>query len=647
MVDFKNVEVRFGREALLEDVTFRINAGERIGIVGPNGAGKSTLFRLILNEHGPDGGEVNLEGSPRIGYVRQHLQPDTPDETLLEYSLRGIPGLHEMEQRIHELEHRLAESDDAAEKNRILRELGDLSVEFEHLGGYTIEARVKESLGGLGYSTADFEKPFVSFSGGWRMRAELSRVLASNPTMLLLDEPSNYLDVPAVEWLQRYLRTYEGTLVLISHDRYLLRNLTNITVEVDGGTATRYNGDLDFYLRERDVRYEQLLARKANQDRKVEQMEKFIATFKAKAATAAMAQSRAKQLEKMEIVKLPARSRSAGVLRIAPAPHAGAEIVRLEALSFGYDAAKPIIKDLDLRIVRGEKVAIVGYNGMGKTTLLRLLSGQRQPTAGKLVYGHHVIPGYQSQEFAETMDPDMTVFELAKQVAGVVEKDLRNCLGSFGFSQDDTFKPAKVLSGGEKIRLAFLRLFLSPPNFMLLDEPTTHLDMEGRTALEAALKKYDGTLCVVSHDIEFVRAVADCIIEISPSGVRRFPGGYDYYSEKIAEEQGRSSAQASPSASATKTKAADEPKLSSKQLRQLRAQQRAQNQNPDQKRLKAKVEKLERDIAEREQKVAELTQSLTVDGADYAGISKQIKALQFELHQLTLDWEATAVKIEA
>ena len=641
MIDFKNVEVRYGREPLLENVTFRINSGERIGIVGPNGAGKSTLFRLILGEHGPDKGDATIEGKPRIGYVRQHLQPDTPEETLLEYSLRGIPGLHEMELRIHELEHRLAETDDASEKNRILRELGDLSVEFEHLGGYIVEARVKEALGGLGYSTDDFGKTFLSFSGGWRMRAELSRVLASNPDMLLLDEPSNYLDVPAVEWLQRYLRSYEGTLVLISHDRYLLRNLTNITVEVDGGTATRYSGDLDYYLRERELRYQQLLAAKANQDRKIEQIERFIDKFKAKAATAAMAQSRAKQLDKIEEIKLPARSRSAGMLRIAPAPHSGAEILRLESVDFGYNPERPVLKNVDLRIIKGEKVAIVGYNGMGKTTLLRLFAGQRQPTAGKVVYGHHVIPGYQSQEFAETMDPEMTVFELAKQASGgSIEKDLRNCLGGFGFSQEDTFKTAKVLSGGEKIRLAFLRLFLSPPNFMLLDEPTTHLDMEGRTSLEDALKRYDGTLCVVSHDIEFVRNVADVILEVSPKGVRRFPGGYDYYHEKISEE-------AEQSQQKTEARRVGPEKFSAKELRQQRAQERAKKQNPEEKKLKQRVEQLEKWIAGKEGEIAAFTEQLSQPGADYAGLSKRIRDLQFEVSKLTVDWEETGKKLEA
>ena len=271
MIEFRNIGIRYGTQEVLSNVTFRVNKGERVGIVGPNGSGKSTLFRLILGEAFADAGEVVIEESPRIGHIRQHLQADSPDETLLEYALRGIPGLAEMEHDIHALEQQLDAAGGESERGRLLRRIGAVQTEFEHLGGYEIESRVKISLGGLGFAAEAFGQPFISFSGGWRMRAELSRVLASKPDLLLLDEPSNYLDLPAVGWLQRFLRAYDGTLILISHDRYLLRTLTSTTVEVDAQTAARYNGDLDFYLRERDVRHANMLAAKANQDRRLEQ----------------------------------------------------------------------------------------------------------------------------------------------------------------------------------------------------------------------------------------------------------------------------------------------------------------------------------------------------------------------------------------
>ena len=643
MIEFRDVSVRYGPEALFEHASFKINAGERVGIVGPNGSGKSTLFKLILGELSPDTGDVIAEGTPRIGFVRQHLEPDSPEQTLLQYCLEGIPGFERTERAIARLEEALATERDPAAKARMLRELGEANTRFEQMGGYSLEARVKESLGGLGYAVEDFARPFATFSGGWRMRAELSRVLASKPELLLLDEPSNYLDLPAVEWLQRFLRGFEGTLVLISHDRYLLRAITRVTIEVDGGTVTRYNGPLDTYLRDREVRYQQLLQAKANQDRKREQLERFIERFRAQATKAAQAQSREKQLEKLEEIKLPARSRSAGYLRLPKAPHAGAEIVRLEDAAYAYPGADhPIFRHLDLRVMNGDKIAIVGYNGMGKTTLLRVLAGVRKPTEGKAVFGYHVAPGYQSQDLAETMDPDATVFATAKAAAGALpEKELRNRLGGFGFDADDCAKPVKVLSGGEKIRLAFLRLFLNPPNFLLLDEPTTHLDLEGRERLQQAVRDYDGTVVLVSHDVEFVRGTAENILEISRRGIRRFHGGYDYYQEKIAEEaplrEDAPSAPAPPKAA------------SSKELRRQRAQERAAKA-PEVKRLRRRVETAEAAIAKLESEQEALTAALgdgTLDAQGLADAGKRLRAIQFDLAKLTLEWEEAATALEA
>lgn len=644
MIEFRDVAVRYGSEPLFDHASFKINAGERVGIVGPNGSGKSTLFKLILGEMSPDTGDVLHEGSPRIGFVRQHLQPAFPEQTLLQYCLDGIPGFGETERTIARLEEALAATSDGATKERMLRELGEAHTRFEQMGGYTLEARVKESLGGLGYETADFDKPFATFSGGWRMRAELSRVLASKPELLLLDEPSNYLDLPAIEWLQRFLRAFEGTLVLISHDRYLLRAITRLTLEVDGGTVTRYNGPLDYYLREREVRYRQLLQAKANQDRKREQLERFIERFRAQATKAAQAQSREKQLEKLEEIRLPARSRSAGYLRLPAAPHAGAEIVRLDNAAYAYPGSeRTIFSHLDLRIMNGEKIAIVGYNGMGKTTLLRLLAGVRAPTEGSVTFGYHVEPGYQSQDLAETMNPEESVFNTAKAAAGTLpERDLRNRLGGFGFDVEDCAKPVKVLSGGEKIRLAFVRLFLNPPNFLLLDEPTTHLDLEGREKLQQAVRDYNGTVVLVSHDVEFVRGTAEKIIEISHRGVRTFPGGYDYYLEKTAAE-------VAPAPEAPAAEADAPQKLSSKDLRRQRAQERAAKA-PEVKRLKRRVAEAEAAIAKMEAEQDELTEALgngTLDAQGLADAGKRLRALQFDLAKMTLEWEEAATALEA
>ena len=647
MLDFRNISVRYGFQDVLTDVTFRVNKGERVGVVGPNGSGKSTLFRIILGELSTDKGELIIEEKPRIGSTRQHPEPDTPEETLLEYSMRGVPGFHELETRMRELERRIDAGDRAA-----LKEYGDVQTEFEHLGGYDLETRVKVALGGLGFATEEFTRPFASFSGGWRMRAELSRVLASEPDLLLLDEPSNYLDLPAVDWLQRYLRQYRGTLMLISHDRYLLRTLTDIIVEVDAETATRYEGNLDWYLREREVRYQHLLAAKENQDHHREQLQRFVDRFRAQATKAAQAQSRQKLIDKIDEqrIVLPKRYSRRGRLRLADPPPSGIEMFRCEDLHFSYDGVKEVLHGVSFGIARGDKVALIGYNGLGKSTLMRLMAGTRRPTSGKAVLGHNVVPGYLSQEFAETIPPDLTVYRIAKNawqgatnISG--EKTFRNQLGAFGFDENDVEKPAGVLSGGEKIRLAFLRLFLQAPNLLLLDEPTTHLDLDGRRLLQEALQAYGGTVVLVSHDIEFVRAVATSVIEITRAGIRTFPGGYDYYMEK--RDQGAPAAvpheetrPAPDSASA--------PRLTSKELRQQRAAERAKIA-PRVKELKRRVETAERKLEELQAALDAASEELfnPKPTTDFAEANRQVQIIQYEIDRYTKDWEEAATELES
>ena len=560
--------------------------------------------------------------------------------------MRGVPGLSEIEAEMQSLE---SELEDPAKLNRY----GELQTRFEHLGGYDIETRVKIALGGLGFSVEEFDKPFKSFSGGWRMRAELSRVLASKPDLLLLDEPSNYLDLPAVDWLQKFLKAYDGTLMLISHDRYLLRTLTGIIVEVDAGTATRYEGDLDWYLREREVRYEHLKAAKENQDHHREQLQRFVDRFRAQATKAAQAQSRQKLIDKLdeERIVLPKRYTQSGRLRLAEPPPSGIEMFRCEDLEFSYDGVRKVLDGITFNIARGDKVALIGYNGLGKTTLMRIIAGTRQPTAGKAVLGHNVVPGYLSQEFAETIPPDVSVYRNAKNVwdahGGGPEKNFRNQLGAFGFDENDVEKPAGVLSGGEKIRLAFLRLFLGAPNFLLLDEPTTHLDLDGRRLLQDALQKYKGTILLVSHDIDFVRAVATSVLEITHDGLRQFPGGYDYYREKKAELE--ASAPAVQSAkSAERSPQDDSPRQpTSKELRQQRAAERAKIA-PRVKELKRRVETAERKIDELQKALDEASAELfnPTPTTDFAELNRKVRTIQFEIDRYTEDWESAATELE-
>ncbi len=649
MLDFRGISVHYGHQDVLTDVTFRVNKGDRVGVVGPNGSGKSTLFKIILGEMSTDTGELIVENNPRIGWTRQNPEPDTPDETLLEYAVRGIPGLSEMEAEMQALE---VDLEDPVKMKRY----GELQTKFEHLGGYDIETRVKVALGGLGFSVEEFAKPFKSFSGGWRMRAELSRVLASKPDLLLLDEPSNYLDLPAVDWLQKFLKAYDGTLMLISHDRYLLRTLTSVIVEVDAGTATRYEGNLDYYLREREVRYEHLKAAKENQDHHREQLQRFVDRFRAQATKAAQAQSRQKLIDKIDEARivLPKRYTNSGRLRLAEPPPSGIEMFRCENLGFSYAANPPkfVFRNVSFNVARGDKVALIGYNGLGKTTLMRIIAGTRQPTEGRAILGHNVVPGYLSQEFAETIPPDVSVYRNAKNAwdahGGGPEKVFRNQLGAFGFDENDVEKPAGVLSGGEKIRLAFLRLFLTAPNFLLLDEPTTHLDLDGRRLLQDALQKYSGTILLVSHDIDFVRAVATSVLEITHEGIRQFPGGYDYYCEKKAELTANRAKPPEDAKAASVVANADGQKLTSKELRKRRAEERA--------KVAPKMRELKRRVETAEKKIDELQKALDAASAelfnptpttDFAEVNRQVRTLQFEIDRYTADWESAATELES
>ncbi len=634
MIDFIQVSKQFGAQDVLKSVTFRINAGERIGIVGPNGAGKSTVFGLIGHDIEVDAGEIVLPKHIRIGYLHQQLNPHAVSRNLLEYTEDSIPELKTIPARIHELESQM-ENFQPLEKERALKQLGNLQHDYEHLGGYEMRARAEAALCGLGFKVEEFTQPFSSFSGGWQMRAELARTLIANPDLLMLDEPSNYLDLPAVEWLQKFLRGYEGTMLLISHDRYLLRSLANVTLEIAGGSATRYQGGYDYYLTEREARIHHQLAAKKNQDREREQIESFVRRFRAKSTKASQVQSRIKQLEKMETIEAPAAVANLSKIRLADPPHSGHEIIRLEKGGVTYDGNRWIFHRLDLHINRGEKVALVGYNGMGKTTLLRALAGALPLSEGKRVLGHKVVVGYQSQDFAETMPPEKSVYHIVKEGnPAATEADVRKLLGGFGFSGDSIEKRCEILSGGEKIRLAFARLFIDPPNFLLLDEPTTHLDVNGREALESALKAYKGALCVVSHDVTFVRNIAEHIVAIDQRGVTRYPGGYDYYLEKVGDGNGK------PVPQNLKKNAVAEsssPAPKGKDARVARAQQREAEKAL--KKIEGKIDKLTLEQA------ALTEEMMSRRDADFAAINSRLAKIQKEIQSLETEWEQTAETI--
>ncbi len=659
MIAFSNVSLYFGTQDVLTDVSFKINQRERCGIVGPNGAGKSTIFNLITGDITPENGTVLFEGpKPTLGHLHQQLNKWDETDTLLSYSLRADKRIRELETQIHQIEKKILQLPvDSKERLQALDILGDRQTEFEHLGGYDLEVRVKEALGGLGFHTTDFDRPFSEFSGGWKMRAELVRTLVAKPDVLMLDEPSNYLDLPAVEWMQRFLREFEGTLLLISHDRYLLRTLTNVTIEVDGKTVTRYNGGLEFYMRERVQRYENLLAAKRNQDRLTDQMQRFIDTFRYTPSKAPQVQSRIKQIEKIEKIVVPRQASTAGKIRVPEFHHCGTTALSVKHAGFSYNNADWIFRDVSFDIGRGEHVALVGFNGMGKSTLSRLFAGVRAPTEGEVVLGHKVVPGYVSQDFTETIPMERSLINVLKnEDASITEPMARGLLASFGFTGDDAFKTAGVLSGGEKIRLAFARIFAAKPNFLVLDEPTTHLDINGCRALEEELVKFEGAIILVSHDVEFVRKVASSIIEVSDSGVRRFIGGYDDYRAKLNQESSAASADQKAEQKAQqvvveetqeKTNEQDTTAtVSKKEQRKQRSADRDQRL-PLIRSLKRRVTAAEERIGKLEAEQVELVKSLSDSEAkpDFEAINKRLSQIQVELATVNTLWEQSASEL--
>ncbi len=644
MIDFQQVYKHFGTQDVLVNASFTIHAGERVGIVGPNGAGKSTLFALIHGDTTPDRGDVALPKKTRLGYLRQQLHAYAYEGSLLDYTANAVAELPAMQAEIEAIESRLAQG---STRENDLKKLGHLQTEFERLGGYEIRTWAESALCGLGFKAAELGNYFSSFSGGWQMRAELARTMIAQPDILLLDEPSNYLDLPAVEWLQRYLRGYKGTILLISHDRYLLQSLTDITLEVANGLVTRYQGGFDYYLRERDTRYEQMHAVKKNQDRRREQIERFVERFRSKNTKATQVQSRIKMLEKLEEIQLPNRIADVSLVRIADPPHCGAEVMRLENIGLTYDWQRWIFRDVELTINRGDKLALIGYNGTGKTTLLRIIAGVLAPSSGKRIPGHKVVIGYQSQEFAETMSPDKTAYHIIRDVKpDLPARDIRGLLGSFGFSGDHADKTCRVLSGGEKIRLAFARLFADPPNFLLLDEPTTHLDLQGRQALEQALRNYKGTVCLVSHDIEFVRHTATHILALPGNErVRRYHGDFDYYCQKRAEHNAAEHVEASDHNG--KSKPADDSVRNRKEQRRLRAQKCNEHKKRTAK-LNRLIKQLEEEIDSLEQEQVNLLEQLAGQDKqiDFSQVNIRLHEIQNGIQSRTQKWEEAGIKLE-
>ncbi len=643
MIDFKNLSKTYSGEYILKDVNCRINTGEKVGVVGPNGAGKSTLFGMITGEVIPDAGAVIIPKDSRLGIMRQHIPETELDRTLLDFVSDAIPELKRYSEELESIEEKMAVCDNDDELEIMLKRHGFLQSSIEHLGAYHLDVEAKQALTSLGFPVSKLTEKLAAFSGGWQMRAALARVLISRPDILLLDEPSNYLDIPAVEWLCRFLANYPGTLLLISHDRFLLRKLTSITLEVNRGTVTRYAGNYDFYRTEREQRRIALEAAKRNADHKKEQLERMIDRFRAKSTKAAAAKSAQKKLDRIEDVKLSESIDYRGVIRFPAPPPSGAEAARFENVDFGYTPDKLLFRNLEMNIDAGDKLAIIGYNGMGKTTLLKLLAGVLTPLAGRVVPGHHIVIGYQAQEFSELLNDGLSVYDAVKQALppDASSGNIANVLGSFGFSGDAMNKLCGVLSGGEKIRLQMARIFVRPPNLLILDEPTTHLDVAARELLQEALRNYSGTVAMVSHDIDFVRNVAETIWEVTPSGVTKYFGNYDYYLEKSAAN----------TAGIPSAEMGTDPFSAAPGGAKERRRQRAQARNAiagELRKAKKDVEALEKLLDEQSSRKAVIVAKLASgEKVDFAKLNTELAALDKAIAETENQWEVRAAELEA
>jgi ATP-binding cassette subfamily F protein 3 len=655
MLTVSQLSKSFAGRALFDDVSLQVNRGDRIGLVGPNGAGKSTLFALLLGDVSPDKGTIAIEKNATIGFLPQETAA-AGDDTVLELALAVSPELVQAQKVIKQHEAAVAGvadpgTDDAAYHNA-------LHVFDEH-GGWELEPKAKRVLAGLAFRETDFDRPARALSGGWIMRAHLARLLVMEPDLLLLDEPTNHLDLESLQWFQEYLRTYPGGIVMISHDREFLNQLVGSIVEIAHSKLVRYRGDWDNYIEEKAAREEQQLAAYKNQQKEIASLQLFADRFRAKASKASQAQSKLKQIDRMKKIAAPV-ARGKTIKFHFPQPvRSGLRVIKLKDVDHAYGDLV-VYRGLQYHAERGHRTVLVGPNGAGKSTLLKLLAGVLPVQHGVRELGHNVRTGYFSQNRIDVLNASHTVLDSARDMRNPVsEQTARTVLGSFLFRGDDVFKTVSVLSGGEKSRLALVRLLLDPPNLLLMDEPTTHLDVGSIDALIGALKQYHGTLIFISHDVHFIRAIATSVLHVTAGANRTgskltfYPGDYDYYLDKSKATSARTALTAGSSSSNGQPIADNTPRAGG--LREQKAQKRleAESRNAIAKARREKekrVHELEMKIAALEGQQKELAAALE-DPATYqpggsaTTINRDLSALTHDLARLTAEWESVTATV--
>ena len=534
MIRLDSISKQNGQQLLFIEASAALQKGERIGLVGPNGAGKSTLFRMIIGQDQPDEGQVLVDRGVSIGFFSQDVGEMSGRSAVSEV-MDGAGNVSEVAGELQELEAALADPERVDEMEQILERFGEVQARFEELGGYALESKAREVLDGLGFSQEMMDGDVGGLSGGWKMRVALARILLMRPDVMLLDEPSNHLDLESLIWLEQFLVGYDGALLMTSHDREFMNRIVNKVIEIDGGTLTSFSGNYDFYEQQRAMNEQQQQAQFERQQAMLAKEIKFIERFKARASHAAQVQSRVKKLEKIDRVE-PPRRRQTVTFDFPPAPRSGDDVVNLRGVHKRY-GSRVIYDGLDLLVRRRERCCVLGVNGAGKSTLLKLVTGTTEPDAGSVAVGGSVKMGYFAQHAMELLDGDRTVFQsLEDAFPQAGQGSLRALAGCFGFSGDDVEKKCRVLSGGEKARLVMARMLYDPPNFLVLDEPTNHLDMATKEMLITALAAYEGTMLFVSHDRHFLAALSNRVLELTPEGIHQYGGGYTEYVARTGHE---------------------------------------------------------------------------------------------------------------
>ena len=534
MIRLDNVSKQVGHQILFIEASAALQKGEKIGLVGPNGAGKTTLFRMISGQEPPDEGQVSLDRGITIGYFSQDVGEMSGRSAVAEV-MDGAGPVSAVAAELKELETAMADPERADEMDAIITRYGEVQGRFEELDGYALDGRAREALSGLGFSQEMMEGDVGALSGGWKMRVALARILLMRPDVMLLDEPSNHLDLESLIWLEQFLKGYEGALLMTSHDREFINRIINKVVEIDGGTLTTFSGDYAFYEQQRALNETQQQAQFERQQAMPAKEIKFIERFKARASHAAQVQSRVKKLDKIERVEPPKR-RQTVAFEFQPAPRSGEDVVSLKNVHKGY-GSRSIYEGLDFMIRRRERWCVMGINGAGKSTLLKLVAGSTEPDDGTVALGGSVKMGYFAQHAMDLLDGERTVFEqLEYTFPQAGQGSLRALAGCFGFSGDDVEKKCRVLSGGEKARLVMAIMLFDPPNFLVLDEPTNHLDLATKEMLINALSEFEGTMLFVSHDRHFLAALSNRVLELTPEGIHQFGGGYSEYVARTGHE---------------------------------------------------------------------------------------------------------------